>query len=77
MRKIIIYIIVCFFVSCINRTEEIHKLKNEAFLCILASEVINDGNPRGHTIGSMLCETRLHEKVQEIDKKDYFKSDDH
>ncbi len=66
-----------YLFSCLNRTEELRKAQKEANLCALISRSIANGNQENQFIGNVFCLTELDKKVRAIDKKDYFKSDDH
>ncbi|MBK6608683.1 MAG: hypothetical protein IPQ05_03445 [Leptospiraceae bacterium] len=74
-----IYICLLFFCmsSCLNRKEELKKVQREGTLCALISQSVSENKANNQFIGNVLCLTKVHEKVQEINKKDYFGIDDH
>ncbi len=77
MKITSIYLIILCLFSCLNRTEELRKIQKEANLCLILSRSFYNGNIDNQFSGYILCINESYKKVQDIDKKDYFKSDDH
>ncbi|MBK6605624.1 MAG: hypothetical protein IPO06_09420 [Leptospiraceae bacterium] len=70
MKNALIYLVIYFFFSCINRTEEFRKVDEEENLCILLSRSLNSENIDNQFIGYLLCINRAREKYQEIDDRE-------
>ncbi|MBK8394691.1 MAG: hypothetical protein IPL26_05530 [Leptospiraceae bacterium] len=71
MTKTFIYLVIYFFFSCDNYTEERNKVKEERTLCILLVWSLNLEGNRSQTIGNLLCAERADKKNEKIDDREY------